>query len=315
MSDSYITHDDEIQDNFTMLSNQLLRDDRLTLKARGLAAWLLSHKRGFRLSTDRIVQLHKEGKAAIRAALQELEEHGYLSRERLVDDLGRMTGMRYTIRQRPAWSDPQSDFPSTDNPPVENRTPYKKTTSKKITKKKTNPPGGAPRSTSPEGLSLDDPAPATHEEEPMPRRSPEPQLGLFEAERPAAAPKPPGAHTVAAAYVDAFRAHFSSEPTKGAVGRVARLAKEMMGTGTEVALLVEAATLLGATPYAALDVQVNKMRRPQQSGSRAMVPAVPHDADVWAEMAAESARRDAEAAQDPRWLAYQQGLSSEGVAS
>lgn len=303
MSGSYVTHHDEIQDNFTILANELLRDDRLTLKARGLAAWLLSHKRGYRLSVDRIVQLHREGKAAIRAALVELEECGYLTRERLVDDLGRMTGMKYTIRQRSACSDPQSDFPSVDNPSAENRYPYKKTTSKKITKKKTNPPGGAPRSGTPDGLSLDDPTPAIPEEEPMSRRTPEPQLGLFEAEAPAAPPKPPGAHSVAAAYVDAFRAHFSSEPTKGAIGRVARLAKEMLAAGVEVALLVQAATLLGTTPYAALDVQVNKLRRPQ-NGPRGMVPATAHEASVWAEMGAESAQRDAEAAQDPRWQAY-----------
>lgn len=302
-----------------MVSNTFARDMRLKARTRGVALWIFSHAAGFTITPATIAKANGLGRDVVRSILAELEQFGYLRRRRTQAEDGRFSGMDYEIRCTPFEDESPGQIHEPENQALDNQAlaepHHKKNTSKKTIQKKINPPGGAPRSTSPEGLSLDDPAPATHEEESMPRRSPEPQLGLFEAERPAAAPKPPGAHTVAAAYVDAFRAHFSAEPTKGTIGRVARLAKEMLAAGTEVALLVEAATLLGATPYAALDVQVNKMRRPQQSGSRAMVPAVPHDADVWAEMAAESDRRDAAAAQDPRWLAYQQGLASEGVAS
>jgi hypothetical protein len=120
---------------------------------------------------------------------------------------------------------------------------------------------------------------------------------------------------VTAAYVEAFRAHFSAEPTGSAKGRVGRLAKELIDKGVDMDLLVRAATALGATPYTALEVQLNKMRRPQSKTARGMVPAVPHDADIWAEMAAENAKREAEAAKDPAWQEYLASIGAEAVAS
>lgn len=149
----------------------------------------------------------------------------------------------------------------------------------------------------------------------MPRQTPEPQLVLFEAERPAEPPKSPGSGCVVAAYVEAFKAHYGSKPSGSATGRVGSLAKQLIANGVDVDLLVQAATALGATHYTNLEVQLNKMRRPQSPTSRGMVPAVDRDAEIWKTMAEESARRSAEAAKSPAWQAYLARIQAEAVAS
>src|SRR5688572_13616091 len=68
-------------DNFTLISNALLRDTSLSLKARGLAAWLWSHAETYSLSVDRIADQTGAGLAAVRTGIQELEARGYLVRE------------------------------------------------------------------------------------------------------------------------------------------------------------------------------------------------------------------------------------------
>lgn len=70
-------------ERFTVLRNQAVRDGRLSYRARGLLAWLLSHSWGHSVSAREISEAGKEGRDAIRAALAELEAAGYISRQRL----------------------------------------------------------------------------------------------------------------------------------------------------------------------------------------------------------------------------------------
>ena len=64
--------------DFTVMSNYHLRDDRLSLKAVGLMSWMLSLPDNWNFTTEGIVKCRKEGRDAIRGALKELEEAGYL---------------------------------------------------------------------------------------------------------------------------------------------------------------------------------------------------------------------------------------------
>lgn len=85
-------------DNFTMLSNDWVRDKRLSWKARGLLVWLSSHAVGFQVSLDRITKAsEKDGKEAVRTAIRELEAAGYLVREKIRDQRGRITSASYTL--------------------------------------------------------------------------------------------------------------------------------------------------------------------------------------------------------------------------
>lgn len=84
------------EDNFFIAPNETFRDERLTFAARGLLSMLLTHSDGWEVNSEtlwRIAQQKREKKAegrrAIRAALAELEECGYLVRRRVQGDRGR----------------------------------------------------------------------------------------------------------------------------------------------------------------------------------------------------------------------------------
>jgi hypothetical protein len=102
-------------DHFTQIPNDWLRDNRLTLKARGLMALLMSHREGWSLSINTLANQNQEGKDAIRSAIHELEQCGYLYRTQVNE--GGKFGESVWITQDPA------DYPMSENPTTENPTP------------------------------------------------------------------------------------------------------------------------------------------------------------------------------------------------
>ncbi|WP_030064846.1 hypothetical protein [Streptomyces natalensis] len=84
-------------DNFTILPNALLRDDRLTYCARGVLAELLSRPSGWETNADALserARRHRgdvvgEGRRGLRAAFTELEAAGYIVRRREQASKGR----------------------------------------------------------------------------------------------------------------------------------------------------------------------------------------------------------------------------------
>ena len=102
---------------FTQIPNSWLRDSRLTFKARGLLGLVMSHSAGWTLSINSIAEQNQEGKDAVRSAIAELSQFGYLSREQ-VNELGRYGESIWTTH------DP-SDNPMTENPTTVNPTPKK----------------------------------------------------------------------------------------------------------------------------------------------------------------------------------------------
>ena len=88
---------------FTQIPNAWMRDTRLSLRARGLLAVLMSHKDGWRvavadLTTKRPDGATREGAAAILVATRELEEFGYLYREAGRDARGRVAASDWVIQ-------------------------------------------------------------------------------------------------------------------------------------------------------------------------------------------------------------------------
>ena len=68
-------------DHFTIIPNAWVRDVDLSRRARGLLAELLSHREGWDVSIESLWRTGTEGREAVRKAVQELEEAGYLRRE------------------------------------------------------------------------------------------------------------------------------------------------------------------------------------------------------------------------------------------
>lgn len=66
--------------DFTQIQNTTLRDERLSFRARGVLAWLLSHIDTWEVSRDQIARNGTEGVTAIRSAQAELTALGYLER-------------------------------------------------------------------------------------------------------------------------------------------------------------------------------------------------------------------------------------------
>ena len=70
---------------FVALPNDAVEDVRLSYRARGLLAYLLSRPDGWHTDSTRLAAGAKEGRDAVRAALGELEAIGYLLREKYRD--------------------------------------------------------------------------------------------------------------------------------------------------------------------------------------------------------------------------------------
>lgn len=113
--------------DFTVMSNHHLRNTALSLKAKGLLSLMLSLPESWDYTTKGLARICKDGVDSICSTLKELEAHGYLTRERLRDELGRLGDIEYTIHEQPvAGTDPQKpaskpfspkrDFPVQANP-------------------------------------------------------------------------------------------------------------------------------------------------------------------------------------------------------
>lgn len=88
------------RNRFTTVDRSTVNDPRLSFRARGILMWLLDKPDDWRADARTIAQAGSEGRDAVRAALAELEEHGYLVRHKYRGDAGRWT-TEHTVYERP----------------------------------------------------------------------------------------------------------------------------------------------------------------------------------------------------------------------
>lgn len=107
------------KDNYTIISNSVLKNKNLSLKAKGLYAYMWSLPDDWDYSVAGLVTLLKEGKDAINEALKELEREGYLVRT-ILRKGGKFSDMDYILHEFPQFSpfteNPQAEKPFTENP-------------------------------------------------------------------------------------------------------------------------------------------------------------------------------------------------------
>lgn len=90
--------------DYTIISNAIMRNRKLSLKAIGLLVSLLSRdEKTWNFSLKGESELHeRDGIDSIRSAVKELEEQGYITREQRRDANGRISGTIWHITDHPA---------------------------------------------------------------------------------------------------------------------------------------------------------------------------------------------------------------------
>ena len=110
--------------NYTVMSNHHLQDKRLSLKAKGLLSYMLSLPDDWDYSLKGLTVGCKDGLDSVRTAVLELEEHGYVRRQKVRNTKGQIIDYDYQVYESPVEDDPAvpgkegepSDPSATKNP-------------------------------------------------------------------------------------------------------------------------------------------------------------------------------------------------------
>lgn len=143
----------QYKSDFTVLTNSIMKDKRLSYKELGLLVELLSLPDDWEFTVKGLSKLHQDGEDSVKAGLVKLEEFGYLFRKRNRDEKGKMGSSDYFIYDNPndnpehnknndsqgeipfmTGDSPVGENPLVDNPTVVN--PANKETMYKQTKNK-----------------------------------------------------------------------------------------------------------------------------------------------------------------------------------
>jgi hypothetical protein len=100
---------------FTMIARSTVNDGRLSFRARGILVWLLDKPDDWQTDSERIAEQGQEGRDAVRSALNELTNLGYLRREKCQD----IAGKWYTSWM--VFEVPTPGNPASANQALENR--------------------------------------------------------------------------------------------------------------------------------------------------------------------------------------------------
>ncbi len=106
--------------DYTVMSNHHLRNTELSLKAKGLLSLMLSLPDNWDYTTKGLARICKDGVDSICTAVRELEEHGYVIRERVRGANGQLGSIEYTILEQPAKPSPERENPVQVKPILEN---------------------------------------------------------------------------------------------------------------------------------------------------------------------------------------------------
>ena len=115
------THD------YTVMSNHHLKNRALSLKAKGLLSLMLSLPDDWDYTLQGLAHISLEKVDAIRKAITELENEGYITRTRERDEQGRLRGTEYIIREQPISEKPTLENPILEKPTLDKPTQAKPT--------------------------------------------------------------------------------------------------------------------------------------------------------------------------------------------
>ena len=97
--------------DYTVINNTVLKDERLSWKAKGLFCYLLSLPEDWNICLNDLQNRAKDGIDGLKSAVKELKEYGYLIQKRNKDEKGRFLKTIYIIVENPQVENPQVENP------------------------------------------------------------------------------------------------------------------------------------------------------------------------------------------------------------
>ena len=132
MAETYFIRHSKQRD-YTVMNNTFLRDNKLSWKAKGLFAYILSLPEDWKIYLNELQTHATDGETSLRSAIKELTDNGYMVQKRLKDDKGRWTSYVYQIIENPFVENL-----NVDNPDVENHVLLNTNNTKYLNELKTN---------------------------------------------------------------------------------------------------------------------------------------------------------------------------------
>ncbi|MEG7934959.1 DnaD domain protein [Bacillus mobilis] len=105
--------------NYSVVNNTGLRDERLSWKAKGILAYILTLPDDWVFYREELATHAKDGLDSLRSGMKELKEYGYLQRIPIRNDNNKIVSWETVIHEVPQV-EPLVDFPPVEEPPVEN---------------------------------------------------------------------------------------------------------------------------------------------------------------------------------------------------
>ena len=125
------------EDSYVMIPNSLARNPDIPNRAKAVYIFLRSHRNGWDITTERTAEALGLSKGTVVSALSDLQQFGYVLRQKVRSDDGTFAGWEYEVLSYPVTVDQKTDHGKnptsvkTDHGKIE---PHKKTNSFKKTK-------------------------------------------------------------------------------------------------------------------------------------------------------------------------------------
>lgn len=121
---------------FTTVNRELINDQRLSFRARGVLVWILDKPDDWQFDSESLAEQAKEGRDAIRAALRELADAGYIRRTKKRGEKG------HWLTETVVFESPTGDgFPGVGQAGVGEPGPVLNTEPKTVTETPLTPQG------------------------------------------------------------------------------------------------------------------------------------------------------------------------------
>lgn len=108
-----------VNKNYATISNVFLRDNRLSLKAKGFITLVFALPDDWDFSINGMVSIMKEGKGIVYGVISELKQCGYCNVTKIKDDKGRFADTIYQFFEEPQAESPLTENPHTENPDMD----------------------------------------------------------------------------------------------------------------------------------------------------------------------------------------------------